>query len=620
MNFLNEMRALAVSLYGGGYANEVLLKTNYIAREIEDAKFESNVEIIRNSENSVFYSYPNGGQCAAYVNKDENILVIAFAGTNPADVSDLQADLELMNGKIPRAQFLDCLSFYSSVLLSSISAGKTIILVGHSLGGAMAQLVTIESKRNYQVYAFNTIGIKQALANGGYSVYASYSNIHNYCFMNDWFGMMGEHIGNLNVLPLVKMSTGDFPACIQATHNTPFFKTVDFSKVKAKPAGFCESEALSLWYYDYEIKPNPVSGILSSIINKIKTRVTIQSLENAIKILRNNPEFIEHDLKYKANGKFYYVPKANGKTIAGTTKAEVLFGSSNDDILQGNSGNDEIYGFEGDDTIKGGSGNDILCAGDGNDTLYGDAGRDVLFAESGDNKLYGGSGHDNLHDAPGRNLLSGGTGYDIYHTGRYSGGAIISDSDGNGVINYDGIFLGKADRFPNEEYKWIDNFGNIFEYISSNLVINKNVTIRSFKNGDLAINLYKENGEREPLIPGGNNPNEGEGGEGSGGGDGSVIGSGKGTGESNFDHDDEGNLIDGENPEEGGGVPPIGGQLGPEPGGGVDKVPPTVGDNNNPPVDPLIFDLDFNNTISLSKPENGRNFDIDNDGIAQKVA
>lgn len=38
MNFLNEMRALAVSLYGGGYANEVLLKTNYIAREIEDAK------------------------------------------------------------------------------------------------------------------------------------------------------------------------------------------------------------------------------------------------------------------------------------------------------------------------------------------------------------------------------------------------------------------------------------------------------------------------------------------------------------------------------------------------------------------------------------------------------
>lgn len=134
--------------------------------------------------------------------------------------------------------------------------------------------------------------------------------------------------------------------------------------------------------------------------------------------------------------------------------------------------------------------------------------------------------------------------------------------------------------------------------------------------------LFKEDGiTPEPTIPGGNNSSEGEG-EGSGGGDGSGsggIGSG-GTGESNFDHDDEGNLIDGENPEEGGGVPPIGGQLGPRPGGGVDKVPPTAGPPNNPPVDPLIFDLDFNNIISLSKPENGRNFDIDNDGIAQKVA
>ena len=244
----------------------------------------------------------------------------------------------------------------------------------------------------------------------------------------------------------------------------------------------------------------------------------------------------------------------------------------------------------------------------------------------GNNKLYGGSGNDNLHDGPGKNYLSGGTGYDVYITGRYSGGATIGDSDGIGAIQYDGIFLKRATRMPNEEHKWRDDYGNIFKYASPNLIINNNITVQSFKNCDLGIYLYKEDGTPEPTIPGGNSPGEGEGGEGSGsgsgsgGGDGSVIGSGKGTGESNFDHDDEGNLIDGKNPEEGGGVPSIGEQLGPKPGGGVGDVPPTAGPANVLPVDPLIFDLDFNDIISLSKPEQGRNFDIDNDGLAQKVA
>ena len=58
--------------------------------------------------------------------------------------------------------------------------------------------------------------------------------------------------------------------------------------------------------------------------------------------------------------------------------------------------------------------------------------------------------------------------------------------------------------------------------------------------------------------------------------------------------------------------------LEPQPITTPDKDIANAGPANTPPVDPLIFDLDFNGIISLSKPENGRNFDIDNDGIAQK--
>lgn len=42
--------------------------------------------------------------------------------------------------------------------------------------------------------------------------------------------------------------------------------------------------------------------------------------------------------------------------------------------------------------------------------------------------------------------------------------------------------------------------------------------------------------------------------------------------------------------------------------------------NNNVKCDPLIFDLDGDGKISLTNIENGINFDIDNDGFAQKTA
>ncbi|MCX4274921.1 MAG: DUF2974 domain-containing protein, partial [Candidatus Gastranaerophilales bacterium] len=635
---------LAHCIYGGSYGANFNLFNGFIPKEIliKDVNNQDVTITIEDAHRIPYYRTLNGLVAAFYYNETLNEGVIAYRGTernglgeNVLDLKDWQNDLMLMQDKIP-TQFYDALYFYNTVYNQYKDKGTTIYITGHSLGGALAQLVSSCSAGTHQTFTFNAPGVMHLLDNiktqTGTQLKNNYSHITNYSVMNDWCGMVHTHIGKLlvfapqSIRPISNWGTTGKLAPFIDTHE--WILNASLNKAVPKPIGFNESEGLSLWYYD---ENNAIGNVVTDVtlrplVQEIIARISIESLENALKILRNNPKLIEYDFTYKANGKTYYLPKANGKTIAGTTKAEVLFGSSNDDILQGNSGNDELHGFEGNDTLRGGSGDDTLYAGDGDDTIYGDAGNDKLFAGMGNNKLYGGSGNDNLHDGPGKNYLSGGTGYDVYITGRYSGGATIGDSDGIGAIQYDGIFLKRATRMPNEEHKWRDDYGNIFKYASPNLIINNNITVQSFKNCDLGIYLYKEDGTPEPTIPGGNSPGEGEGGEGSGsgsgsgGGDGSVIGSGKGTGESNFDHDDEGNLIDGKNPEEGGGVPSIGEQLGPKPGGGVGDVPPTAGPANVLPVDPLIFDLDFNDIISLSKPEQGRNFDIDNDGIAQKVA
>ena len=450
--------------------------------------------------------------------------------------------------------------------------------------------------------------------------------------MNDWCGMFNVHLGAFRLIPPYPITKDPLVDAHCAILD------MDFTKIKTyAPNGFGEGEGLSLWFYDskniFRTFNDLTSVGLKAFGNAISVRVSKKSLENAINILRSNPDLIQHEFKYETMNQSYILGLPNEEnTIKGSKDNEIIYGGNKTDLMSGGAGNDTLHGFEGNDTLRGGTCNDILYAGSGNDTIYGDTGNDELYVDTGNNRLYGGSGNDNLHDGPGKNYLSGGTGYDIYITGRRFGQSTIGDSDGIGAIQYDGIFLNRATRLPNEEYKWRDDYGNIFQYISPNLIINNKITVQSFKNCDLGIYLYKEDGTPEPTIPGGNNSGEGddggnegsEGGSGeggSGGGDGSVIGSGKGTGESNYDHDDEGNLIEEENPKEGEDVPPIGGQIGPQkPNGGVGDVPDKAGPANTQPVDPLIFDLDFNNIISLSKPENGRNFDIDNDGIAQKVA
>ena len=111
--------------------------------------------------------------------------------------------------------------------------------------------------------------------------------------------------------------------------------------------------------------------------------------------------------------------------------ADLLYGTSKDDTIDGYGGNDEIHGGAGDDLIRGGEGvdklfgdggdyriwggnvNDELHGGTGNDLLRGDAGADTLFGDDGNDDISGGDGNDVINGGSGADTIYGDFGADV---------------------------------------------------------------------------------------------------------------------------------------------------------------------------------------------------------------
>lgn len=90
-----------------------------------------------------FYTESNGFACIAY--KNGNDIVIAFRGTDSKRdlvMSDLPIALDL----IPSTSYIYAMNFYDAIKNDPLYADCTISLTGHSLGGAIAQLLSASLK------------------------------------------------------------------------------------------------------------------------------------------------------------------------------------------------------------------------------------------------------------------------------------------------------------------------------------------------------------------------------------------------------------------------------------------------------------------------------------------
>jgi pimeloyl-ACP methyl ester carboxylesterase len=161
-----------------------------------------------------------------------------------------------------------------------------------------------------------------------------------------------------------------------------------------------------------------------------------------------------------------YDTALQGKLLANYTYTDVA--SSQIIRLKGTASNANAQQpqqvvFGDDDQDDSLSGSDAIAAGVG-DRLYGAGGDDIIDAKSGNDYLEGDAGDDTLIGGAGNDVLLGGAGNDTYQfTGTFDHD-ILTDADGEGLLQLNGNTLagGKANGVANNWFSQLDSGQLVF--------------------------------------------------------------------------------------------------------------------------------------------------------------
>ncbi len=187
-------------------------------------------------------------------------------------------------------------------------------------------------------------------------------------------------------------------------------------------------------YIDNAISANPTNG-KSLLLDFAKTFVNLGLVENS-----NYSDFKEH---------FTALSKEYELLLSSIDKVNI-YGSDEDDIIDGSTEQDAVFAYAGNDTISTRQGDDIVYAGDGddnidtckgNDIIFGENGNDTIDAGDGDDYIDGGDGNDTIFSGKGDDTIIGGKGDDYMEDVKWGGNDtyIFNLGDGNDtIINWHG--------------------------------------------------------------------------------------------------------------------------------------------------------------------------------------
>jgi serralysin len=301
-------------------------------------------------------------------------------------------------------------------------------LVGHSLGGALAQTVAADlTEQSGNLVTFNSPGVNTTTV-AQFQQKGATKNITHYIVNGDLVSLGGQ-----GYLP----GTVVLQSYTDGTTIDPIFsldKHIQFAGgrrlLSTPPPGYTQTnitvEALSNPAFNfnqetdfkeliaaYRATPNNVA---SALVNR-----------GSVEALRVSPGFS-------------FLGLIQGARVAvALSQANVLVGDDRDNIADGKQGNDRINGRGGNDQLRGGSGDDTLLGGAGNDILVGNSGRDLLIGVNAQANQPGQGERDRLEGGGDRDVfVLGDRNQAFYDNDRRNDFALIVDFRGSDRIQLHG--------------------------------------------------------------------------------------------------------------------------------------------------------------------------------------
>lgn len=306
--------------------------------------------------------------------------------------ADGLSDLQMLAGKVPD-QFYSAYTWLEKVM-EQLSGSQYFsynkVISGHSLGGAMAQMVSAQYYLDYKqaipTIALQGPGVLSQINQLNHQNYKpeDFSHIINFVTEADLVGefQMDQHIGITVPMPYTMARNDEF------------------------------------WNIKYRWGLN----IFQNITDMADIRIDRHDIGQQIDLFNGtNFSYPENKVILSSDNNSYTSTSNKQEIIVANRNGCDIYGGNMGTYLVGGAGNDHLYGGAGNDFIVGGEGDDYLVGGAGDNLLYGGVGNDYLIGGVGNDELFGGSGNDTLVWTGGNDLLYGQGGDDTYILGNLDG-------------------------------------------------------------------------------------------------------------------------------------------------------------------------------------------------------
>ncbi|MCY7385979.1 MAG: calcium-binding protein [Microcoleus sp. CAN_BIN18] len=276
-------------------------------------------------------------------------------------------------------------------------------VIGHSWGGAIAQIVATEyTSITGDIFTFNSPGVSQSTFNTFRRNLSRAGNksVNHYIVSGDFVSLFGEAFipGKVFIQSFTDPSIN--PSTVLAKHRTENLLTTPPADFFQRQISIEQLNSPDFAYNNNDSDFNEFIAALNFPLPNVSVAIRTRS---GAESLRTAPEFSFVQLIRQMQ---FGLAPLQSNYLSGDNRNNTATGGAGEDTIIGNGGNDTLRGNRGNDNISGGNGDDFLYGGRDNDYLDGGDGNDLISGEFGNDFLIGGEGRD-------RFVLESGGGADV---------------------------------------------------------------------------------------------------------------------------------------------------------------------------------------------------------------